>query len=252
LASDAADAAGLEVASLAEASQQKLSGVLSTFATTNNPVDITAALLSNNRLFGEVLTASEGDPDADMFVLDIPVAGRGYDVPSFAQDAASFAKRSGKPVAVVAWQEPVAQAFRARGVPVYADEQQAMAALSALVRHARFVQAGSPRAGSAPSCGVTLPQDGASMLSEFDSLSLLAGHGVSVIPHELCKNVDAALTAWRQYGAPIVLKACSARIPHKSEHGLVALGLNTEQAIRDAIRTQQAKLDGMGVPFDGW
>lgn len=252
LASDAADASGLQVASLADSTQRQLSTVLSNFATTNNPVDITAALLSNNRLFGEVLAAIEGDPAADMFVMDIPVAGRGYDVPSFAQDAASFAKRSGKPVAVVAWQEPVAQAFRARGVPVYADEQQAMAALSALVRHARFVQAGSPQAGSAPSCGVTLPQDGASMLSEFDSLSLLAGHGVSVVPHELCKDVDAALAAWRQYGAPIVLKACSARIPHKSEHGLVALGLNTEQAIRDAVRTQQAKLDGMGVPFDGW
>src|SRR5690606_30442737 len=162
LASDAADAAGLEVASLAEASQQKLSGVLSSFATTNNPVDITAALLSNNRLFGEVLTAIEDDPAADMFVLDIPVAGRGYDVPSFAQDAASFADRSGKPVAVVAWQEPVAQAFRAHGVPVYADEQQAMAALAAMVQHARHMQAGSAQIAADAIVGVARPLDEAS------------------------------------------------------------------------------------------
>src|SRR5690606_18377904 len=227
LASDAADAAGLEVASLAEASQQQLSTVLSNFATTNNPVDITAALLSNNRLFGQVLSAIEGDPAADMFVMDIPVAGRGYDVPSFAQDAASFAKRSGKPVAVVAWQEPVAQEFRARGVPVYADEQQAMAALSALVRHSRFVRTGAPQVRTRSPCDVLLPQGSASILSEFDSLSLLAQHGVSVVPHQLCKNVKAAVAAWRRYNAPIALKACSAQIPHKSEHGLVALGLNT-------------------------
>src|SRR5690606_4194314 len=220
LASDAADAAGLEVASLAEASQQKLSGVLSTFATTNNPVDITAALLSNNRLFGEVLAAIEDDPAADMFVLDIPVAGRGYDVPSFAQDAASFARRSGKPVAVVAWQEPVAQAFRAQGVPVYADEQQAMAALSALVRHSRFMRTDTPETNPDTAANISLPSSAAaaSTLSELDSLSLLAEQGISVIPHKLCKNAESAISAWHEYGQPVVLKACSAHIPHKSEH----------------------------------
>ncbi|MYN14210.1 CoA-binding protein [Pusillimonas sp. TS35] len=252
LASDAADAAGLQVASLSDASQDKLSGVLSTFATTNNPVDITAALLSNNRLFGQVLTAIEDDPAADMFVLDIPVAGRGYDVPSFAQDAASFAQRSGKPVIVVAWQEPVAQEFRAHGVPVYADEQQAMAALAALVQHARFIQGGSHSNALGADPDVRLPAGASPTLSEFDSLSLLAGHGVSVIPHQLCKDVESAINAWREYGEPVVLKACSAEVPHKSEHGLVALGLNTEQAIRDAVRTQTATLDRLNVSYDGW
>src|SRR3546814_3217434 len=96
-----------------------------------------------------------------MFILDIPVAGRGYDVPSFADDAASFAQRSGKPVAVVAWQEPVAQAFRARGVPVYADAQQAMTALAALVHHPRFVQAGSAEMSLGASGDVELPQGAA-------------------------------------------------------------------------------------------
>src|SRR5690606_35150842 len=207
LASDAADAAGLEVASLAEASQQKLSGVLSSFATTNNPVDITAALLSNNRLFGEVLTAIEDDPAADMFVLDIPVAGRGYDVSSFAQDASSFAQRSGKPVAVVAWQEPVAHAFRAHGVPVYADEQQAMTALAALVQHGRFMQAGPPDTGAGAHIDIALPPGDATTLSELDSLQLLSGHGVSVVAHQLCKNAESAIQAWRNYGVPVVVKA---------------------------------------------
>lgn len=252
LASDAADAAGLQVASLADASQQKLSSVLSTFATTNNPVDITAALLSNNRLFGEVLAAIEDDPAADMFILDIPVAGRGYDVPSFADDAASFAQRSGKPVAVVAWQEPVAQAFRARGVPVYADEQQAMTALAALVQHSRFVQAGSAEMSLGASGDVELPQGAATTLSEFDSLTLLAGSGISVVVHQLCKDAESAISAWREYGVPVALKACSAQLPHKSEHGLVALGLNTEQAIRDAVSAQLATLNKLNVQFDGW
>src|SRR3546814_1830798 len=126
-----------------------------------------------------------------MFILDIPVAGRGYDVPSFADDAASFAQRSGKPVAVVAWQEPVAQAFRARGVPVYADEQQAMTALAALVQHSRFVQAGSAEMSLGASGDVELPQGAATTLSEFDSLTLLAGSGISVVVHQLCKDAES-------------------------------------------------------------
>ncbi|NYT86319.1 acetate--CoA ligase family protein [Pollutimonas harenae] len=252
LASDAADVAGLQIASLADTSQHRLSTVLSTFATTNNPIDITAALLSNNRLFGEVLTAIEDDPAADMFVLDIPVAGRGYDVPSFAQDAASFARRSGKPVAVVAWQEPVAQAFRAKGVPVYADEQQAMSALAAMVEHSRYMHADSSEIKPDAAIDVTLPPGGSGTLSELDSLSLLSEHGISVIPQQLCKDVESALDAWRQYGVPVVLKACSAALPHKSEYGLVALGLNTEQAIHDAISSQKATLEKMSVQYDGW
>src|SRR3546814_12520886 len=102
-----------------------------------------------------------------MFILDIPVAGRGYDVPSFADDAASFAQRSGKPVAVVAWQEPVAQAFRARGVPVYADEQQAITALSALVQNSRFVQAGSAGMSFGQSGDIELPHGAATHRFEF-------------------------------------------------------------------------------------
>src|SRR5690606_9228200 len=43
-----------------------------------------------------------------------------------------------------------------------------------------------------------------------------------------------------------------AQLPHKSEHGLVALGLNTEQAIHDAVGAQLAILNKLNVQFDGW
>lgn len=253
LASDAAAERGLEIAPLADATQQALAERLPGYATTVNPVDITAALLSNNGLFGQVLPVIGADPAADMFLLDIPVAGRGYDVASFAADAAGFAQAASKPVVVVAWQDNVASAFRARGLPVYADEIQAMDALSALFRLRRLRE----RDGviPAPQDAVAVdpaPDAAGGFLSEAASLALLADNGLAVIEHAVCRTADEAVAAWRRIGAPVALKACSAQLPHKSEHGLVALGLNDEAALRAAFAHQAQTLGKLNVRDGAW
>lgn len=253
LASDAAAERGLEIAPLAPATQQALAGRLPGYATTVNPVDITAALLSNNGLFGQVLPVIGADPAADMFLLDIPVAGRGYDVDSFAKDAAGFAQAASRPVVVVAWQDNVAATFRARGLPVYADEIQAMDALSALLRLRRLRE----RDGVAPASQSAVAADPApdaagGFLSEAASLALLADNGLAVIEHAICRTADEAVAAWRRIGAPVALKACSARLPHKSEHGLVALGLDDEAALRAAFSHQAQTLGKLDVRDGAW
>ena len=253
LASDAAAERGLEIAPLADATQQALAERLPGYATTVNPVDITAALLSNNGLFGQVLPVIGADPAADMFLLDIPVAGRGYDVASFAADAAGFAQAASKPVVVVAWQDNVASAFRARGLPVYADEIQAMDALSALFRLRRLRE----RDGVIPAPQDAVAADPApdatgGFLSEAASLALLADNGLAVIEHAVCRTADEAVAAWRRIGAPVALKACSAQLPHKSEHGLVALGLNDEAALRAAFAHQAQTLGKLNVRDGAW
>ncbi|QQB36297.1 acetate--CoA ligase family protein [Achromobacter deleyi] len=253
LASDAAAERGLEIAPLADATQQALAERLPGYATTVNPVDITAALLSNNGLFGQVLPVIGADPAADMFLLDIPVAGRGYDVDSFATDAAGFARAASKPVVVVAWQDNVAATFRAHGLPVYADEIQAMDALSALLRLRRLRE----RDGVIPAPQAALAADPApdatgGFLSEAASLALLADNGLAVIEHAVCRTADEAVAAWRRIGAPVALKACSAQLPHKSEHGLVALGLNDEAAVRTAFAHQAQTLGKLDVRDGAW
>ncbi len=253
LASDAAAERGLEIAPLADATQQALAERLPGYATTVNPVDITAALLSNNGLFGQVLPVIGTDPAADMFLLDIPVAGRGYDVASFAADAAGFAQAASKPVVVVAWQDNVASAFRARGLPVYADEIQAMDALSALFRLRRLRE----RDGVIPApqdavAADPAPDAAGGFLSEAASLALLADNGLAVIEHAVCRTADEAVAAWRRIGAPVALKACSAQLPHKSEHGLVALGLNDEAALRAAFAHQAQTLGKLNVRDGAW
>jgi acyl-CoA synthetase (NDP forming) len=286
LACDAAVEHGLEIAQLREETQAELARRLPGFATTSNPVDITAALLSNNGLFGHVLPIIGQDPAADMFLIDIPVAGRGYDVQTFAADTAAFARAAEKPVAVVAWQDAVAAAFRDAGLAVYADEQHAIGALAGLARLARLhagpnagwpatssrtaaagdpergeprMAAGSATAGatrthvsnSGPS-GLPAAAVRSGVLSEADSLALLHAQGLPVVRHGVCASADEAVAAWRELNGPIALKACSAAIPHKSEHGLVALGLDDEQSIREAVQSQARTLQLLGVRDAVW
>ena len=253
LASDAAAERGLEIAPLAPATQQALADRLPGYATTVNPVDITAALLSNNGLFGQVLPVIGADPAADMFLLDIPVAGRGYDVDSFATDAAGFARAASKPVVVVAWQDNVAATFRAHGLPVYADEIQAMDALSALLRLRRLRERdGVILAPQSAMASDPAPDAAGGFLSEAASLALLADNGLAVIEHAVCRTADEAVAAWRRIGAPVALKACSAQLPHKSEHGLVALALNDEAALRTAFAHQAQTLGKLDVRDGAW
>ena len=49
----------------------------------------------------------------------------------------------------------------------------------------------------------------------------------------------------------MVLKACSARIPHKSEHGLVFLSVDSEAEVERAWNNCAERVVAMGLPFEG-
>ncbi|MET1113367.1 MAG: CoA-binding protein, partial [Comamonas sp.] len=157
MGADAADDVRLPMAELSQSTQDAVAAKLPGFATTQNPIDITAALLSNSGLFSDVLPAVASDPAADMFFINIPVAGAGYDVERFARDTAAFELAAGKPVAVAAWQESVAAAFRAQGVATFPNEGEALGVLAQLADHSALMR--RPRALAGPVPAVALPAD---------------------------------------------------------------------------------------------
>ncbi len=71
-------------------------------------------------------------------------------------------------------------------------------------------------------------------LSEYESKQLLARHGVPMPNDRLVATpVDAAAAA-AEIGGPVVVKLCGAGIAHKTERGLVRLGLSGATAVADA------------------
>lgn len=72
------------------------------------------------------------------------------------------------------------------------------------------------------------------VLSEFESKRLLASHGVVVSRDRLAQSADEAAAAAAEIGGPVALKLCSPSLAHKSERGLVRLGLDGPEAVRFA------------------
>jgi acetate---CoA ligase (ADP-forming) len=252
LSADAAAKNGFEVAPLQPGTQAELGKILPSFATKTNPVDITAALLTNSRLFGDILPVIARDPGADCFLISVPVAGRGYDVEAFATDAATFARTVGKPIVMVAPQPGVAALFKSNGLPVFVQESDAIAALNQFISHHELME--HVRRERTESTGLFLRPHTAkseSTLNEADSLSLLEACGVPVVPHALCHSEEEVVAAGRRFASPVVLKACSREVTHKSDLGLVVLGLETESDIRSAYRQVAAQADRHAVRLDG-
>jgi len=90
---------------------------------------------------------------------------------------------------------------------------------------------------------------GQKALSEYDSKKLLGLYGIPVTRERLCHSVDEAVSAANGLGFPVVLKACSAELMHKSERGVIELNLRSEGDVREAYRRiiQGADLELEGV-----
>jgi acetate---CoA ligase (ADP-forming) len=256
MTADAATDAGLELAPLSEPTQTELKRILPGFATTRNPVDITAALLGNSSLFGAILPVIARDEAADAFFIGIAVAGPGYDVPAFAKDSAQFAAQTGKPLVVAASQPSVAQHFAACGVSVYSTEAIAIGALGRYLSHsARLSQATEEDCPgpSKPSPEEPVLRTGnVQALDEAQSLALIARQGVAVVPFSLCHNEAQVREAFASLGASsVVVKGCSARAPHKSELGLVRIGLSDPDAAALAYHEVLGAGRDAGIELDG-
>jgi acyl-CoA synthetase (NDP forming) len=252
MSADAATFAGLEVVQFKPETRARLDAILPTFASAANPIDLTAALLSNNKLLGQILPVIAEADAADLFKVDMPVSGPGYDMPGFARDIATFSKSTGKPVVVAGWQGDIPATFRAEGVPVFPLEAEAIDALAQFVNHHDLVAKAKamPRPDWKP-FQARPEKTRSETLNEAESLELLSGAGLAVVPYNLCRTAAEAATAWRNLGGAVAVKGCSADLPHKTEYGLVRLGLDNEDAIRSAFREMQAAIEKANARFDG-
>ena len=71
-------------------------------------------------------------------------------------------------------------------------------------------------------------------LSEHESKQVLRGAGIPVPEDALVATADEAVRAAETLGLPVALKLCGRKIAHKTERGLVRLGLGDAPAVRGA------------------
>jgi acetate---CoA ligase (ADP-forming) subunit beta len=84
-------------------------------------------------------------------------------------------------------------------------------------------------------------------LSEADSKRVLAAHGVTFPSEREVPDAASAVAAGRELGHPVVLKLGGAAIAHKTERGLVRLGLTDD----DSVAAAAEDLLALARPEDG-
>jgi acyl-CoA synthetase (NDP forming) len=86
-------------------------------------------------------------------------------------------------------------------------------------------------------------------LSESESKQLLVGYGVPVVKEIVAKDIDDAVRAAIDLQFPVVLKGNGATLTHKSDRGLVRLGLANVEQVREAA---QGILESAGKDLEGY
>jgi acetyl-CoA synthetase (ADP-forming) len=84
---------------------------------------------------------------------------------------------------------------------------------------------------------------GQEALTEYESKQVLAAYGIPVTREALVDDLAAATSAAAGIGWPLVLKACAHDITHKTERGLVQVGISNVDQLRAAwkrMRTEGA------------
>jgi acyl-CoA synthetase (NDP forming) len=249
LGADAASENGLEMAELSPSSVERLEGLLPTFATKTNPIDITAGLLTDSSLVGGVLDVLADDPGVDACFVGIPVSGKGYDYPRFGRDIARFAAGDSKPVVVSTPQPPVADEFRRNGLVVFDEEAAALGSLGRLLRHHELMAS----ARSAVPRGEQTPRSGdPAVLSEAEALVLLSRHGIPVVETRVCPDGEAAAGAFADLACErVVVKGLPAEATHKTELGLVSIGISTAADASAAAERMIGRMDELGLAHTG-
>jgi acetyltransferase len=243
VATDAARAAGLEMAPLDEAARARVRQVLPPTASVANPVDLVGD--ADAARYGNALRALGPCADA---ALVITTAQAVTDAPSVAR--AVLAETRGWPIPLAAAfvggarVAPGVEALEAADVPCYPFPERAVAALAGMADLAeRRARAAARPAGppAAESPGRSSLPAGPS-LGLLDLAPLLRRYAIPVLTGEAAPSAEAAGEAAARVGLPVALKIVSPDISHKTDVGGVRLGLGSPEAVVEAAGAMLARV----------
>jgi acetyltransferase len=261
LAADALALGGGHLAALNGGTLQALDACLPATWSHGNPVDIIgdAPIPRYQHALDALLAANEVD---GVLFLHAPTAI--VSAEAIADACIPKLRDAFKPVlacwvggtAVAAAREACAKA----GVASYATPERAVAAWLQLATHARNQVAlqqlpddeprdFTPDRAKVQDLIAQARADKRSWLDGAQALALLHAFGIPVVNTELVGNdADAVIDAARRIGYPVALKVDSPQVIHKSDVGGVALGLDTDEAVRAAIDTMRERLAQLQPP----
>jgi acyl-CoA synthetase (NDP forming) len=245
IATDVLVGGGLTVPTLSEKSTAILKEKLLKEVTVRNPVDVLAT--ANADHFRATLDVLMNDDGIDSIYISM-VTPFFVDNNSIARQIVEVSKQKRKPIVCTLMTDKIGCAETVKimkdgGVSCYDFPSTAAKVLVSLTRYGeiRRRKAGDVKkfhdtnAGKARAIVEKARKNGQTMLAADDVYGILAAYGIPVSDWRIVKNAAEAERAAQEIGFPVVVKADSEAIVHKSEKGGVAIDLIDNDAVRQAV-----------------
>ena len=222
---DATEAAGLSVPELDAATRTEIDSHLPAYGTSQNPVDATAQTVGKLGYARLVSILAEA-PDIDA-VFAIASARTPTRLQNDREALIATRAATDKPVGFWSYTQPHAQSVQIlaeSGHPLFVNPRNCAKALRVFLDYSARRQAALPTeppvrsaaafAGSGP------------VLCEYEMKPLLRPYGVALAEEHLATTADQAVAAFEAIGGAVAMKVQSPDLLHKSDHGLLALGIS--------------------------
>ncbi|MBW1988050.1 MAG: acetate--CoA ligase family protein [Deltaproteobacteria bacterium] len=235
---------GLSAATLSGGTKEALARVFPEWMPVNNPVDLWPAVEKNGAgpVYTAAMEAVAADEGVDALLLHVYIGGLALTLDP--DHMAAVAKKTGKPVFIWLIGEAAgARNFHLKaqeaGIPVFRELYRAVECMAAVFHQARgkrHAPLPDASAGPAPSGDFSfLERSG--VLDEYDAKKLLAACGVETVAEAVADSPEKAAALAQELGFPVVMKGLAPGEVHKTERGLVTLGVASgEQAEKEYAR----------------
>ena len=268
LMADVGSPLGLEFPDLSQATKDELSKIMPVFASIANPMDVTAEAVARPGLLTQAAEVILTDPNVENLVMFFGIVPGAHE--RLATGIAQVAQGTDKLVLMTWFPLPRADIWMnlARaGVPVFSEPARGIRALGKMAEYVaareRSLERSIPPLESAPGLESVVEkildrakQEGRHALSEVETKNLLKALGLTVPRGGLARSAAEARSLFLRIAGPVALKASSPDLLHKTEAGVIRLGLKTPEEVENAFAEiaskakqwkPEARIDGVLV-----
>ena len=261
---DICDSNNLAVPEFSEPLQQKIRQHLQAQASSMNPVDLTFDLdplvltkvipeliMQSGEVDGIVLHGAMSHGFAKALYPFFAELLNGISMEDYLQQfPADFSEnvflpwKYNVPLAISSFfgnEDDYTAAYRAHGIPVFDAPEKAAQAMARMHQHKEIrdrlgivPQQLPVRSVEATGIIANALKDGQEALDEYQAKKVLAAYGIPVTQEKLAYSLEDAVNAAQALGFPVVLKASSPDLAHKTEQGLVHLNLKSVEDVTQA------------------
>ncbi|TFH36486.1 MAG: CoA-binding protein [Anaerolineales bacterium] len=245
IAADALDANGLKMPELQEQTRLELAQILPEAASLRNPVDMLAG--AGPREYADCLRLLLADEGIDGIIVILPPPP----VTTAAEVAGAIIpviRSAKKPVVLALMGEELiahaARLFRQSRIPDYRFPERAASVLRVLYERSKQLERhlskpvtfSDVKPEVVDTCLETARVGRDGFITAACAHAVAEAYGLPTLSYRVVRDLDQALEAAREFGYPVVLKLDSPDLPHKSDLGVLALGLASPEDVGDAYQ----------------